>query len=538
MVLRRLWIALLSIVLLCPAGYFAWRYASMPQLGVYHDDAIYWVSAKSLAQTGEYRIPSLPGSPYATKYPPLYPAWLSLAWRWSPTFPANLPLALGLHWLLLPLLLWTTRVYLGRAGLSDRWAWILTALVILNPMTVIFATSFTSELMFAVLVTGALCLLERDPAEPLPLPYAVGAGACVAAGILTRSNGVALLGSALLVLAWRRQWRSAVAFAVFPVTAVVGWRIWMAQHPTPGSDVVSLYYLDYLGFYKRYFQWEEFPVQVWSNFNAILTGQGRLVLFSITEDMLYRMLTWLLSAAAYAGLLRLARTTGRWQGPALVAPCFLLLLVWNFPADTRFLYPLLPLLLLGLLAQGQYLWPSVQLARLKPERSERIAGRIMGGIIVSGAAGIALTTLYGIAFVLPAYFSLEQARVNQMEPAYTWIRTHTPPDAKLFAYDDVLLYLRTGRQAISAPVLPHAVYSDSDELKRAYLQRMPEVWQVWGLTGALTTTFDFRRDFQEAGLAGVRQALSDARRFPVLVKEPKWSVYGIPEPATVSHQRQ
>src|SRR5689334_3230527 len=54
------------------------------------DDAVYWVSAKSLADGAGYRVPSLPGQPFAVKYPPVYPLYLSIAWRIDPVFPRNL----------------------------------------------------------------------------------------------------------------------------------------------------------------------------------------------------------------------------------------------------------------------------------------------------------------------------------------------------------------------------------------------------------------------------------------------------------------
>ena len=34
---------------IAPAAYLAWTLRAMPHLGFYHDDSIYWVSAKSLA---------------------------------------------------------------------------------------------------------------------------------------------------------------------------------------------------------------------------------------------------------------------------------------------------------------------------------------------------------------------------------------------------------------------------------------------------------------------------------------------------------
>ena len=88
-----------------PSAYLAWTLRTMPHLGFYHDDSIYWVSARSLAMGDGYRIESLPGQPYQTKYPPLYPALLAGIWKINPQFPANLPLATLFAWLLLPLFL-------------------------------------------------------------------------------------------------------------------------------------------------------------------------------------------------------------------------------------------------------------------------------------------------------------------------------------------------------------------------------------------------------------------------------------------------
>ena len=42
---RRLAIALFLLALV-PSAWLAWRSRDMPQLGQYHDDGIYWVSAK------------------------------------------------------------------------------------------------------------------------------------------------------------------------------------------------------------------------------------------------------------------------------------------------------------------------------------------------------------------------------------------------------------------------------------------------------------------------------------------------------------
>ena len=58
--------------------------------GVYHDDGIYVITAKALAQGAGYRLINLPNSPLQTKYPILYPALLAIIWKIWPSFPKNL----------------------------------------------------------------------------------------------------------------------------------------------------------------------------------------------------------------------------------------------------------------------------------------------------------------------------------------------------------------------------------------------------------------------------------------------------------------
>lgn len=92
---------LLALLALAPSARLAWTWRAMPHLGMSHDDALYLVSAQSLAQSHGYRIESLPGQPFQTKYPPMFPILLALAWKISPSFPENLPVAMLIAWLML-----------------------------------------------------------------------------------------------------------------------------------------------------------------------------------------------------------------------------------------------------------------------------------------------------------------------------------------------------------------------------------------------------------------------------------------------------
>src|SRR5581483_10216076 len=145
-------IAALLALLLIPAGITAYQWRDMPHLGIWHDDAVYWISAKSLATGGGYRLLNLAGAPPQTKYPPLYPLLLSAVWRVNPQLPANAPLLMAVQWSMLPVivvLLWT---WFRRTGFGPPVAFALTAVVALCPMTTMFVTTPLTEAPFLIAV--------------------------------------------------------------------------------------------------------------------------------------------------------------------------------------------------------------------------------------------------------------------------------------------------------------------------------------------------------------------------------------------------
>src|ERR1700691_1308368 len=95
---RRVGIIFAFLLLLIPSAQFAWRNRDMPDFGRFNDDALMFVTGHSIASGNGYRIASLPENPYQTKYPPLYPAYLSLVWRLNPNFPGNLMTATLFAW--------------------------------------------------------------------------------------------------------------------------------------------------------------------------------------------------------------------------------------------------------------------------------------------------------------------------------------------------------------------------------------------------------------------------------------------------------
>jgi len=54
---------ILLLLLLVPSLVQMWQHSDMPRFGDFHDDSVYYVTAKSIADGGGYRIESLPGEP-------------------------------------------------------------------------------------------------------------------------------------------------------------------------------------------------------------------------------------------------------------------------------------------------------------------------------------------------------------------------------------------------------------------------------------------------------------------------------------------
>src|SRR5690606_37683187 len=117
------------LVFLVTAGF---RYN--PQaFGAAHDDALYFSSAKSIAEGRGYRLASMPGEPPQTKYPALYPALLSVVWRVDPEFPRNLWTAWGLNALFAVAAILVAGALARQLGASRGEALILAALTALHP---------------------------------------------------------------------------------------------------------------------------------------------------------------------------------------------------------------------------------------------------------------------------------------------------------------------------------------------------------------------------------------------------------------------
>ncbi len=517
-----------TVLALAPSAWFAWQYRAMPHQGSYHDDAVYWISAQALAEGRGYQISHLPEQPAQTKYPPLYPALLSLIWRISGSFPQNQALLMALQWSFAPLYLALAWLYFRRCAFGDMAGYALTLLIAIGPMTSVFAVSSLTEQPFSVMLLATVLLVENR--EHVSIRRGLLAGVLAAIAFLIRTNAIVLVISVPAVLLYRHRHRAALAFAAPLLAAIVGWQLWCSANAFQAKDDVMSYYAAYVGFYVRTFSWTDFPTRVWVNCAAVIESLARLVLFNSGQELWIRPLAWLMTVTAISGVVTLYRR-GIQHYPVFAVLFIGVLLVWQYPPDTRFVYPLLPLYVAGLATKlaevgglGVRTWKSGTLGN-------RFAAAFVLLLIAFAAAGSVFSMMRGNIVMLPDYFSDRQTQSAEMLPVYRWISANTPADSRFAAYDDTLLYLHAKRRGYTSAILPALVYGQDQAAVSAYVTTLPSIWREKRVTHLLVTAYDFRRDLHEPALTSLRLLARDRSQFEQVYADQIAQVYRVVLPS-------
>jgi hypothetical protein len=443
----RNWVGLL--LLLAPAAAFQWSNQDLPRFGELHDESLYFVSAKSLADGGGYRIESLPGEPAQTKYPPLYPLLLSVVWRLNPVFPQNLVLAGWLSWLALPaILILLLRMY-PDLGFSRFQTWLMLAMFALGPYIILTSTLLLSELPFLVLILAAMLLIEGGLKRPAnAIAWIASAGVVTGLAYLTRSAGIALVPAAILYFWIRKQPRLGAIFVATSVPLIAGWMVWARVHQTPTDDPALFYYLDYLRYQLYSVSLAEFPLFLWKNTDGLLWGLGGLIVPKIASSMFLKIFSQVLAVAMISGVVRMLR-----KGQATLFALFALfscgmLLVWHYPPNERFVIPIFPLALAGLVTELTSFTDTLRVSFRHRKKDQRVAAYVLGSF-----AALIVVAVVGLQVYLAAFYLPEDARQHRVHKAdrvaeFKWIQANTPAYATVLSADDPLLYLYTGRHAM------------------------------------------------------------------------------------------
>ena len=227
-------------------GALYWNCIETKIAGLAHDDGVYLVLAKALAEGKGFVLAHLDGEPPQIKYPVLLPWLLSLVWRVCPNFPGNLS-ALSL----IP-------VTAATAGLGLTYGFLrcqlgchcVLALLIciatgLQYQFAFYASSILSESLYfalsvATLWLGASVLSLGLTKAPLFSWGMLGLIVCSALAFHTRMIGLALVVAITVAMTLQKQWRQGFTYLFITLLLTVGaWLLWTSQQTLPGPDTIN-----------------------------------------------------------------------------------------------------------------------------------------------------------------------------------------------------------------------------------------------------------------------------------------------------------
>lgn len=517
-------------LLLIPSAAFLWRNSDLPQFGDIHDDSIYYVSAKSLAE-GHYQIESLPGKPAQTKYPPLYPLLLSVAWRLNPQFPQNLPIAAWLSWLGFPLMLALLAALYPRMGISGWRLWLLMILLALNPYIILFTAKLLSELWFTALLAGVLLLVDRTAEADAGPGWAVAAGGLSGLAYLTRSAGIVLLASGFLYLWMRNERRKAALFAACMLPFVVGWTLWSRLHQLHSTDQALVYYTDYVRYEFMNVSLRNLHLVLWKNIDGFLWGLGSLVLPKVIDSLFLKIVAELIAVAMISGVVRMIRQ-GVGKSVAVHYAIFAagsacMLVVWHFPPNERFVLPLFPLALAGLLTEMEHFFGMARAGLRHRDVSQRVASAVMASVVALVFVGSFALQAYVGGVFLAEQAEQQRARNVDLRGAYAWMKVNLPEGAAVVAYNDPVLYLYTGRESISRPLPPSIWYSEDHARAVELYSELPAYARDHGAVYVYHTSADFLRDMGEAEAKPVEEAIRSNPELTPIYKRGIGTIYRV-----------
>jgi hypothetical protein len=320
--------------------------------GQCHDDGIYVLMAKALAQGDGYRLTHLPGQPPQTKYPPLYPVLLALLWKLWPDFPSNLVLLQGFSLVCQTGFLATSYLYTVRFAHAPRGVAFSACLLcsVFSPF-IFYAIVTMSEALFGLILVAMLWWLEGAVRDPEPRPTDFLGGVLLGLPFLCRSVGLLFIPLGLLLL-WQhgKRWRWATLGAL---AATLPWIAWSLRAASDWhADPVRGYYTDYVGWWSSLGLPAITRVMSYNArwFITLLSGPLSDGLIGGLRQSSYQNLRFAL--AGIAGLLALAVLIHDvWRGRVLatILTAYLVLVcVWPW-LPHRFLVPMMPLLTVYLL---------------------------------------------------------------------------------------------------------------------------------------------------------------------------------------------
>jgi hypothetical protein len=306
---------------------------------------------------------------------------------------------------------------------------------------------------------------------------------------------------------------------------VGAWMLWTRKHLTPTSDPALTYYVDYLGYQRMNVSLADMPLVLWKNIDGYLFGLGALVIPKVDQSLLMKIFSQVMGVAMISGVVRMVK-----RGQAELFAIFaivasLMLLVWHFPPDERFVMPLFPLALSGLTEEVLHLSAMMRAARQHKDRSQRIAAAGMAGVAAALGCGALAYQLWTAFSFLPADAREHRAQLAASSKAYEWVEANTTPEATFLADRDPLFYLYTGRVATSRPLEPRFWYHEDHAALVNHWATIGSFAQQHGLRYYFSLDSELSRGLDEDDSKAVEKVVHTSPDLQPLFREGPISVY-------------
>lgn len=485
--LKRLVIVAFALVTIAVGCFLSYRAAVgyATYFGAYHDDGIYTICAKALAEGKGYRIISLPMEPVQTKYPPGFPGILTGAFRIEPNFPKNIWIIEAICTDIAAGLLIGSAAFLVASGRATS----------LLALTIIAATWL--NLNYLSLMPVAMADIPCTAASVLALAlceYAVGQhflsapekrnsriapwvliGGILSASVWTHTMGLFALAATVLYLVMQKMYRqAAIVCAIFGVIIAPSW-IWALMNAATEPPTL-VYYTNYIKAGSYTVSQGALPVFVAQNLALGFTELIDIVLqflksWSLSTDPINTEAATIYGTAWCVLLLGVAQELfkrGRYKLLAIwIVIHGIAHLMWPHGVGLRRLLAVLPFVYYYLFRGGREIGYGIKgLLRIRQVKLAVIGTPMRFKTLCAVSAVVAAGTLIGANFKEsqrwagvyaprvppPSQAPAGYTEASEYAETYDWIKTHTRPDDVLVWNNDPAAYLWTGRKAILSSI--------------------------------------------------------------------------------------
>jgi len=167
-------------------------------------------------------------------------------------------------------------------------------------------------------------------------------------------------------------------------------------------------------------------------------------------------------------------------------------MIWHFPPNERFVLPLFPLALAGLMTEMERLYGMLRAGLRHRDAGQRVvaSGMLLAATsILIGAIGL---QLYVGTTLLPEQERAHRESNTSRVAVYDWIRAKLPQDALLLSGEDALVYLNTGRHAMRRTLPPPYWYREDHARIVDWMSNVRPFSSEHGLTYFAFSGVDFR----------------------------------------------